>query len=169
MLVWNGEKEMDCKSCKWLKIYDYTFEDGTKTIACEKHKKHLGFTNKKGQVKGVKAVIECEFNNYPRKAEVKTEIPLTARLVLIKGRWSVEVEENGSVDIIYSSKNKEKAMEKLELFRNKKSWITGICYSRAYKCWTVKIYANKKFTHIGSYKTFLEAKRALKKEEVNYL
>lgn len=151
------------------KIYDYTFEDGTKTIACEKHKKHLGFTNKKGQVKGVKAVIECEFNNYPRKAEVKTEIPLTARLVLIKGRWSVEVEENGSVDIIYSSKNKEKAMEKLELFRNKKSWITGICYSRAYKCWTVKIYANKKFTHIGSYKTFLEAKRALKKEEVNYL
>lgn len=159
---------MDCKSCKWLKIYDYTFEDGTKTIACEKHKKHLGFTNKKGQVKGVKAVIECEFNNYPRKAEVKTEIPLTARLVLIKGRWSVEVEENGSVDIIYSSKNKEKAMEKLELFRNKKSWITGICYSRAYKCWTVKIYANKKFTHIGSYKTFLEAKRALKKEEVNY-
>lgn len=160
---------MDCKSCKWLKIYDYTFEDGTKTIACEKHKKHLGFTNKKGQVKGVKAVIECEFNNYPRKAEVKTEIPLTARLVLIKGRWSVEVEENGSVDIIYSSKNKEKAMEKLELFRNKKSWITGICYSRAYKCWTVKIYANKKFTHIGSYKTFLEAKRALKKEEVNYL
>lgn len=169
MLVWNGEKKMDCKSCKWLKIYDYTFEDGTKTIACEKHKKHLGFTNKKGQVKGVKAVIECEFNNYPRKAEVKTEIPLTARLVLIKGRWSVEVEENGSVDIIYSSKNKEKAMEKLELFRNKKSWITGICYSRAYKCWTVKIYANKKFTHIGSYKTFLEAKRALKKEEVNYL
>lgn len=160
---------MDCKSCKWLKIYDYTFEDGTKTIACEKHKKHLGFTNKKGQVKGVKAVIECEFNNYPRKAEVKTEIPLTARLVLIKDRWSVEVEENGSVDIIYSSKNKEKAMEKLELFRNKKSWITGICYSRAYKCWTVKIYANKKFTHIGSYKTFLEAKRALKKEEVNYL
>lgn len=160
---------MDCKSCKWLKIYDYTFEDGTKTIACEKHKKHLGFTNKKGQVKGVKAVIECEFNNYPRKAEVKTEIPLTARLVLIKGRWSVEVEENGSVDIIYSSKNKEKAMEKLELFRNKKSWITGICYSCAYKCWTVKIYANKKFTHIGSYKTFLEAKRALKKEEVNYL
>lgn len=160
---------MDCKSCKWLKIYDYTFEDGTKTIACEKYKKHLGFTNKKGQVKGVKAVIECEFNNYPRKAEVKTEIPLTGRLVLIKGRWSVEVEENGSVDIIYSSKNKEKAMEKLELFRNKKSWITGICYSRAYKCWTVKIYANKKFTHIGSYKTFLEAKRALKKEEVNYL
>lgn len=58
-------------------------------------------------------------------------------------------------------------MEKLELFRNKKSWITGICYSRAYKRWTVKIYANKKFTHIGSYKTFLEAKRALKKEEVN--
>ena len=160
---------MDCKNCKWLKVYDFVFLDGTKTIACEKYKKHLGFTNKKGQVKTVKAVSDCEFNNYPRKAEVKIEIPLTARLVLIRGRWSVEAEENGSVDIIYSSKNKEKAMEKLELFRNKKSWITGICYSRAYKCWTVKIYANKKFTHIGSYKTFLEAKRALKKEEVNYL
>lgn len=160
---------MDCKSCKWLKIYDYKFPDGSKTIACEKYNKHLGFTNKKGQVNGVKSVSECEFNNYPRKLEVKTETPLTARLVLIRGRWSVEAEEDASVDIIYSSKNKEDAMEKLELFRNKKSWITGICYSRAYKSWTVKIYMNKKFTHIGSYKTFLEAKRALKEVKSNYL
>ncbi|MDU2266158.1 MAG: hypothetical protein E6583_07435 [Clostridium sp.] len=59
---------MDCKECIWFKIYDFIFPDGTKTIACEKYKKHLGFTNKKGQVKGVKAVSECEFNNYPRKA-----------------------------------------------------------------------------------------------------
>lgn len=153
---------MNCKKCTWIKVYDFKFPDGTKTIACEKYNKHLGFTNKKGQVKGVKAVSECEFNNYPRKDEVKIEIPLTARLVLIRGRWSVKAEENGSVDIIYSSKNKEDAMEKLELFRNKKSWITGICYARAYKSWTVKIYTNKKFVHIGSYKTFLEAKRALK-------
>lgn len=158
---------MDCKSCKWLKIYDYQFEDGTKTITCEKYNRHLGFTNKKGQVKEVKAVSECEFNNYPRKLEVKTETPLTARLVLIRGRWSVEAEENGSVDIIYSSKNKEDAMEKLELFRNKKSWITGICYARAYKSWTVKIYIDRKFKHIGSYKSFLEAKRALKEVKKN--
>lgn len=158
---------MACKSCKWLKIHEYEFPDGTKTITCEKYNRHLAFTDKKGQVREVKAVSECEFNNYPRKLEVKTETPLTARLVLIKGRWSVEVEENGSVDIIYSSKNKEDAMEKLELFRNKKSWITGICYARAYKSWTVKIYMDRKFKHIGSYKSFLEAKRALKEVKKN--
>ena len=158
---------MGCNNCKWFKVYDFTFPDGTKTIACEKYKKHLGFTNKKGQVKTVKAVSECEFNNYHRKEEVKTENPLTARLVLIRGRWSVEAEENGCVNIIYSSKYKDDAMEKLELFRNRKSWITGICYARMYKSWTVKIYVkNKKFKHIGTYKTFFEAKKALRKEEI---
>lgn len=58
-------------------------------------------------------------------------------------------------------------MEKLELFRNKKSWITGICYARMYKSWTVKIYIkNKKFKHIGTYKTFFEAKKALREAEI---
>lgn len=158
---------MDCKSCKWLKIYDYKFHDGTKTITCEKYNKHLGFTNKKGQVNGVSAISECEFNNYPRKIEVKKETPLTGRLVFIRNRWNVEVEENGSVNIIYSSKYKHDAMEKLELFRNRKSWITGICYARMYKSWTVKIYVkNKKFKHIGTYKTFFEAKKALREAEI---
>lgn len=38
---------MNCKKCTWIKVYDFKFPDGTKTIACEKYNKHLGFTNKK--------------------------------------------------------------------------------------------------------------------------
>lgn len=45
---------MDCKSCKWLKIYDYTFEDGTKTIACENIKNILALPIKRDKLKELK-------------------------------------------------------------------------------------------------------------------
>ena len=50
---------MDCKECIWFKIYDFIFPDGIKTMTCEKYNKHLGFTNKKGQVVKVKHIAEC--------------------------------------------------------------------------------------------------------------
>lgn len=53
---------MNCKECKWLKINDYKFDDGTKTIECLKYGKFLSFTDIEGQMPDenkFKQVIEC--------------------------------------------------------------------------------------------------------------
>lgn len=153
---------MDCKKCKWLKIYNYKFPDGTKTMSCEKFKKHLGFTDKKGNFKTVKAIAECELNNAPRKVEVKEEPLLKGRLIQKNSKWAVEVEEHGITSVIYTSRSYVDALDKLNLFRHRKSWIKGLCYAKKYGRWTVKLWNNKTLKYIGTYKTFLEAKKALK-------
>lgn len=53
---------MNCKECKWLKINDYKFDDGTKTIECLKYGKFLEFTDNQGKMADeskFKQVIEC--------------------------------------------------------------------------------------------------------------
>lgn len=162
---------MDCKSCKWLKIYDYKFPDDTKTIGCEKYNKHLGFTNKKGQVKNVKPINECELNRTTinEMTGIEEDDDSTGRVILFKGRWAVEVDEAEKRNIIFTSKDKAEAIEKLAMFKSKRSWIKGISYTKRYKKWIAKIYLEKfKYKQIGTFKTFYEAKKALK-EANNYL
>lgn len=161
---------MTCNECKWVKIYKYKFPDNTNTVACEKYNKHLGFTNNKGQISSINIINECEFNNYKRELPAKKEDIFVGQVVLIANRWNVEVEENGITGIIYRTKDKSNAMQKLELFRNKKSWLKGISYSNIDKKWIVKAsFKNKKNQYIGSYKTFLEAKRALREAAIYLL
>lgn len=40
---------MDCNNCKWLRIYDYKFPDGTQTMECIKYNRFLGFTTSTGE------------------------------------------------------------------------------------------------------------------------
>ncbi|MCE9654677.1 hypothetical protein LPC13_05225 [Clostridium celatum] len=161
---------MACKNCKWFKVYDFIFPDSTKTIACEKYKKHLGFTNKNGQVKNIRPINECRFNCSSLNKDVvnaaKDEDDSKGRVLMIKGKWAVEVYEAGITSVIFTSKYKEEALQKLEMFKNKKSWITGISYTRRYKKWIAKIYIKKfKYKQVGTFKTFAEAKKALNEEK----
>lgn len=53
---------MNCKECKWLKVNNYKFEDGTQTIECLKYGKILEFTDNQGEMPDenkFKQVIEC--------------------------------------------------------------------------------------------------------------
>lgn len=106
---------MDCKGCIWFKIYDYKFPDDTKTIGCEKYNKHLGFTNKKGQVKNVKPINECELNRTTinEMTGIEEDDDSTGRVILFKGRWAVEVDEAEKKEILFLP-----AKIRLKLLRN---------------------------------------------------
>lgn len=50
---------MKCSKCKWLNISNYIFKDGARSVVCDKHKKFLGFTDKKGRLKDLRVLAEC--------------------------------------------------------------------------------------------------------------
>lgn len=51
-----------CKGCKFLEVSSYIFEDGTKSLACDKYKKFLGFTDTNFNFTKVNGVDMCEHN-----------------------------------------------------------------------------------------------------------
>lgn len=161
---------MGCKECEFIKVYDFIFPDGTKTIECLKFTKHLGFTNKKGQVKKVNSVAECKLNCKVVEVEpiVNYDYEDTTSEVLRRGdNYVVEVFENNVKSVIFTSKYEREVKNKLEMFRMKKSWITGITYNRRHKRWVAKIYIGKqKYKQVGTFKSFMEAKRALKEAKI---
>lgn len=155
---------MDCKSCKWLKIYDYQFEDGTKTITCEKYNKHLGFTNENGDVTKVKHIMEC-------KGEMKI-IKSTNELIDKEGvyldsttnKYIVVVDDSGKFSIIARVDSLEEGKKIIGMFHSRISYMPNIYWESGRSRWVSKIYDKdlRKYVHVIQTKYYSEAIKKLK-------
>lgn len=159
---------MSCKNCEFIRVYEFIFPDGTKTIECLKFNKHLGFTNEKGQVKKIKPVVECKFNCLRVKENIEVVGNINGAVLKRGLNWVVEVLEDNVKSVIFTSKVKNEAENKLDMWSRRKSWIKGISYDYKKKRWNVRIYISTgKVKYVGSYRSFMEAKRALREAKVN--
>lgn len=149
---------MDCKSCKWLKIYEYKFPDGTKTIGCEKHNKHLGFTNKRGQVTKTKHLIECKGD--VRKVIDKEGVYFDSTI----NKYKVIVNDNGRIVDIAEVDSRNEGHQILNMFRLKVSYVPHIYWLKAEKSWLSKVYdkTSKRYIHLIQTKYYSEALKKLK-------
>ena len=158
---------MDCKSCRWAKIYDYEFPEGTKTIACEKYNKHLGFTNKKGQVVKVKHIAECRGQaNTINSSKGETEIITNKAGIYFNEKtkkYEVKVNDNGKYCNIATTTSKERALQVLEMFKAKKSFVSGIYWETSRGSWVCRVYDKnlKRYVYLKQSKYFTETLKAL--------
>lgn len=160
---------MDCKECKWIGISEFIFPDGSNSLICNKYNKHLGFTNKNGEVIETKFVEECKI----RTREIGTiieeaaDVNRQAIIVTVSNGWALKVNEHGQESIIFLSKYKSKTIEKMKMFIAKKSWIPGIGYQSSIDRWVCRISKGQKAReYIGSFKTFADAKKALREAAI---
>lgn len=166
---------MDCKKCIWFKIHEYKFPDGTKTITCEKYNKHLGFTNKRGQVNKIKDIgcnkVKDEFS----KCEVEPIINQNGVFYNMKTtKYDVKVNDHDRYSVIATVDSVKEAKEILELFKVKKSYIPYIFWEKKSKRWLCKVWDSKKKKgiYVAQSKYFAEAIKKLdeyKKENEIYV
>lgn len=55
-----------CKDCQWIEISKFVFPDKTKSVACSKCNKFLGFTEANGEIKKINEPFECKYKE-PRR------------------------------------------------------------------------------------------------------
>lgn len=161
--------EMECKECKWIEISNFVFPDGSNSIICNKYNKHLGFTNKNGEITETKFVDECKLRTKEIGAIIGEAIDLNrqATIITVSNGWALKVNEHGQESIIYLSKYKSNAIDKMNMFIAKKSWIPGIGYQSSIDRWVCRISKGQKTReYIGSFKSFADAKRALREAAI---
>ena len=113
---------MDCKECIWFKIYDFIFPDGTKTMTCEKYNKHLGFTNKRGQVEKFKRIDECRRNINAIRPTEGTEIVTNKEgicFVSESKKYQVNVNDGGIYCFIAATITNERAEQIFKMFKER--------------------------------------------------
>lgn len=149
---------MDCKNCKWLKIYGYKFPDGTKTIGCEKYNKHLGFTNKKGQVTKTKHLIECKGEDH--KAITKEGVYFDSTI----NKYKVVINDNGRIVDIANVDSLDEGKQIISMFKMKLSYFPYIYWRKGRERWVSSIYDEKsnKQIHLIQTKYYSEALKKVK-------
>lgn len=162
---------MECKDCKWIELSKFVFPDGSNSIICNKYRKHIGFTDKNGEITETKFVDECKL----RTKEIGSIVGKFADenrqaiIVTVSSGWALKVNEHGQESIIYLSKYKSKVIDRMNMFIAKKSWIQGIGYQGSIDRWVCRISkGQKKCEYIGSFKTFADAKKALREATMNF-
>lgn len=154
---------MDCNNCKWLKIYNYKFPDGTKTIACEKYNKHLGFTNKKGEVVRVKHIEECRGKaNTIHLSKSGAEIITDKEGIYFNPKtkkYEVKVNDSGRYCFIAAARTEERAKQILKMFKEKKSFVSNISWITDRQRWVCRVYDKnlKRYIYVIQTKYFSEA------------
>lgn len=137
---------MECKECKWIELSKFVFPDGSNSIICNKYRKHLGFTDKNGEITETKFVDECKL----RAKEIGSIVGKFADenrqaiIVTVSSGWALKVNEHGQESIIYLSKYKSKVIDRMNMFIAKKSWIPGIGYQASIDRWVCRISKGQK-------------------------
>ncbi|MDY4500797.1 MAG: hypothetical protein SPE36_02615 [Lactobacillus johnsonii] len=157
---------MDCKECIWFKIYDFIFPDGTKTMTCEKYNKHLGFTNKRGQVEKFKRIDECRRNINAIRPTEGTEIVTNKEGICFDSeskKYKVKVNDGGIYCFIAATKTKERAEQILKMFKERKSFVKNIIWNKRKQRWVAREYDKnlKRYIHITQSKYFSETLKKL--------
>lgn len=162
---------MECKDCKWIEVSKFVFPDGSNSITCNKYSKHIGFTDKNGEITETKFVDECKLRTKEIGLIVGKVVDENrqAIIVTVSNGWALKVNEHGQESIIYLSKYKNKVIDKMNMFIAKKSWISGIGYWSSIDRWVCRISkgANTR-EYIGNFKTFADAKKALREAAIKF-